>query len=202
MSLKVCLIVTILLVGLTQGKPQESKTEAVGPGQKCDYTCKSDGSCRVKFLSDESFEGVSGGACYPVGFGGNSPCISTPPQCSECNQKVDCPQPSTPGDKFGGLFGGGFGGGIHGIFGIPSGIPSGINSGSNSGSAEGFQRFQAHCSKTDTRGVKTTKTMTINEIGNNQCSMTVETETIRNGRADSANKLVLVNCSDNPKCEV
>merc|ERR1739844_870098 len=107
----------ILSVGLTQGKPQDAKTETVGRGQECRYTCKNDGGCRVKFESDSSFSGASGGSCFPDSFGGS--CIGTPSKCSDCNRKVSCggDSGSSSGGSFGSVSGSISGGGFVGGFG-------------------------------------------------------------------------------------
>merc|ERR1712004_781462 len=119
-----------------------AKTETVGRGQQCRYTCQDNGGCRVKFDSDRPISGTSGGSCFNEEFGGS--CIGTPARCKECNKVVNCPQPSVGSggsSSFGGGFGGSssFGGGFGGSFSGSSGSSSGNNFGGGGSS----------CSKTD-----------------------------------------------------
>merc|ERR1711935_432627 len=205
-------IVVILSVGLTQGKPQDAKTETVGRGQKCKYTCKNDGGCRVKFDSEQVFSGASGGSCFPKSFGGS--CIGTPSKCSDCNQKVNCgggsggSSGSSSGGGFGSISGGNFGGTFTGGFGSSSGNRGSGNGGSgnrgsgSSGGPQGFTRFQANCSKTDTRGTTTKRTIKITQNGN-VCEQTDGTETTtRNGQVNAKSSIAIVDCNDRPTCKV
>ena len=61
---------------------------------------------------------------------------------------------------------------------------------------QNFQRFQTKCSKTDTRGTTTKRTIKITQNGD-QCTQTDETETTsRNGQTVDKSSTAIVGCNE------
>jgi len=54
----------------------------------CDYQCKPNGSCVVKYTGPLR-SGQTSGSCFPRSFGGS--CSGTPRECQECNSVLTCP---------------------------------------------------------------------------------------------------------------
>merc|ERR1712129_660265 len=58
------------------------------PDDLCDYQCKPNGSCVVKYTGPLR-SGQTSGSCFPRSFGGS--CSGTPRECQECNSVLTCP---------------------------------------------------------------------------------------------------------------
>jgi len=56
----------------------------------CDYTCRQNGSCEVRYVG-LARNGSTKGSCFPSAFGGE--CSGTPPECRHCNEEVACNPP-------------------------------------------------------------------------------------------------------------
>ena len=59
------------------------------PDDLCDYQCKPNGSCVVKYTGPLR-SGQTSGSCFPRTFGGS--CSGTPRECQECKSVLTCPE--------------------------------------------------------------------------------------------------------------
>ena len=60
----------------------------ISTGKNCDYSCKSDGGCSVRYVGPPR-AGPASGICFSPKYGGGS-CSGTPPECRNCNQILNC----------------------------------------------------------------------------------------------------------------